>query len=512
VTAPGDELNGRYRLQERLGSGSMGSVWKAYDKELGRTVAVKELLAEHHGLEDTTRRRERVRREALALAKVEHPAIVSIHDLISVGRDKNPWIVMGYVRGHSLDKLIAGGQGSALDEQKTASIGLAVLQGLTACHAAGVYHRDVKPANIVVSEDGSVRLVDFGIARIVGETSLTEESKVLGTPEFLAPELLNDQPAGPGTDLWALGVTLYYAVHGRAPFRAETLGALMAAILAKSPPVPRGGGPLGTLILQMLSKEPAARPPVSLVAATLRAVASAGGPATWPYWLGLDPGPDGHRAGGAGLTGQDPVWWDGARPERVRDQGDTVPLAYSGRRFTELSGMPAVTAARTVATWSADKAAADLLILGATEAAKIINKCDDPVGGKLLTAMAADRPAQASRILGMLTADRTAGLLEQMSSEAAAAVLAVLPAANAARRLAGADNETVVGVLAEMDPGRAAPIVQAMDEGRAAAVLGRMPDPVIAAAILAQVNPATSRQALLSRLPGPFRALVVRHL
>ncbi len=252
----------------------MGSVWKAYDTRLERTVAAKELVSARGGGEDLDIRRERVRREALALAKVEHPAIVTIHDLIYEGPGQDPWIVMAYVCGRSLDSII--GDPQPLDERRVAGIGLAALQGLMACHEQDVYHRDVKPANIVLSDDGSVRLVDFGIARIVGKNPLTMDSNVIGTPEFLAPELFTDHQAGPATDLWALGVTLYYALEGRSPFRAETLPATIAAILSKNPPEPRTRGEVAALVLTMLRKHPAERPDAATVAAVLRRVASGG--------------------------------------------------------------------------------------------------------------------------------------------------------------------------------------------------------------------------------------------
>src|SRR6201986_1461053 len=147
----------------------MGSVWKAYDTRLERTVAAKELVSGRDGGEELEVRRERARREALALAKVEHPAIVTIHDLIYEGPGQDPWIVMAYVRGRSLESIIKDPRPP--DERKAAGIGLAVLHGLVACHEQDVYHRDVKPANIVLSDEGSVGLVDLGMARIVGDNA-----------------------------------------------------------------------------------------------------------------------------------------------------------------------------------------------------------------------------------------------------------------------------------------------------------------------------------------------------
>jgi Protein kinase domain len=466
-------LNERFRLQERLGQGSMGSVWKAYDTRLERTVAVKELLSGRDGGEDLAIRRERVRREALALAKVEHPAIVSVHDLIYEGPDRDPWIVMAYVRGRSLDSVIKGGQ---LDERRVAGIGAAVLHGLMACHERDVYHRDVKPANIVLSEDGPVRLVDFGIARIVGENALTTDSLMIGTPEFLAPELFTDHRPGPGTDLWALGVTLYCALDGRSPFRADTLPATVAAILGTNPDKPRRGGEVADLVLTMLHKHPAERPDAATVAAVLRRVAGGG------------------RAGrgrGAPPPGPEP-----ARP----------PL-----RITPLTGMTAVNAAKIVSDWPADRAVTGLLALGETGAARIISKCDDPVAGKLLSGIAAEQPARVRKILEMVTTERAGRLLDHMSSPAAAAALA-LPAPSGAVRLLGqASDLTAVGAVSEMTAPDAAGLVMAMGTERAVRLLGQAA-PAAAAGILRHVPAGEHRELLLSRLREPFRSLVAARL
>ena len=274
MTSPGELLNDRYQLVRQLGGGKMGTVWEAFDTELERTVAVKELTRGSFGDEDAATRRERVKREAIALAQVEHPVIVTVHDLISVGRAEAPWIVMGYVPGRPLSEIIAERKKEPLPEGKVAAIALAVLEGLRACHTSRVYHRDVKPANIVVGPDGSVHLVDFGIARIVGKVPLTADRNIVGTPQFLAPEVLDGEPAGPGTDLWALGVTLYYALTGQAPFWAETAWAMFAAVKTRNPPEPREGGPLASLVLQMLRKRPEDRPDAGTVAAILRGVAN----------------------------------------------------------------------------------------------------------------------------------------------------------------------------------------------------------------------------------------------
>ncbi len=486
-------LNGRYRLDARLGQGAMGSVWKAYDTRLERTVAAKELVSGRDGGEELGIRRERVRREALALAKVEHPAIVSVHDLIYEGPGQDPWIVMAYVRGQPLDLVIKEGQ--PLDERRVAGIGHAALQGLMACHEEHVYHRDVKPANIVLCENGAVRLVDFGIARIVGKNPLTVDSNVIGTPEFLAPELLTDHRPGPGTDLWALGVTLYCALEGRSPFRAETLPATIAAILSKNPAEPRTRGEVAALVLAMLRKHPAERPDAATVGAVLRRVANgvrgANGPAAARLAARSAPRPAPRAAPRA------------EPPAAAR-------AAPQAERFTPLDGMPALDAAKIVSDWPTDRAVTDLLSLGETAAAGIINRCADPVAGKLLSGIAAGKPARARKILEMVTTERAGRLLDQMSSLAAASALSLPSPTGAVRMLGHADDLTAAGVLLEMSAPSAAGLITAMDAERAAKLLGQAA-PVTVAAILRNV-PGDRRRLLLNQLTEPFRALVARHL
>jgi hypothetical protein len=520
-------LNHRYRLQERLGQGSMGSVWKAYDTRLERTVAAKELVSGRDGGEDLDVRRERVRREALALAKVEHPAIVTIHDLIYEGPGQDPWIVMAYVRGRSLDSILSGPR--PLDERKVASIGLAVLQGLVACHERDVYHRDVKPANIVLSDDGAVRLVDFGIARIVGKNPLTVDSNVIGTPEFLAPELLTDHQPGPATDLWALGVTLYCALEGRSPFRAETLPATIAAILSKNLAEPRTKGEVAALVLTMLRKYPAERPDAATVAAVLRRVAN-GGQYARPSWQAVRSargtqaarGPQGTRAAQAAeRAGQEANDGPSRRPASApgRPKNPARPTAAQSTparalrgslRLTPLSGMPVLEAAKIVSDWPTDRAVTDLIALAETPAARIINRCEDPVAGKLLSGIAAGEPARVRKILEMVTTERAGRLLDHMSSLAAASALSLPTPTGAVRVLGQADDLTATGVLLEMKAPSAAGLMMVMDTERAAKLLGQAA-PVTVADILRNV-PSGRRQALLNRLPEPFRSLVARHL
>jgi serine/threonine protein kinase len=510
TSAPVRVLGNRYQLKGRLGKGSMGSVWEAYDTVLDRRVAVKQLTAGWHDGEDLRIRRERVRREAMALARVEHPAVVSIHDLIY--HDDDPWIVMGYVSGMTLDQLIR--QGSPLGEQEVASIGVAVLHGLIACHLKNVYHRDVKPANIIKSDDGSVRLVDFGIAQIAGLDPLTEDSQILGTLDFLDPELFKGQHAGPATDLWALGVTLYWALEDRSPFGGKTQEATIAAILSKNPPEPRSQGELAALVLQMLNKRPSARPHPAAVRATLQSVAD-GRLAAPRLRPGLVHAPDpGVRTAPMSIPqshGQAATQWPDPWHRSSRRLGEAQP-AKPRRRLTPLSGLSDLAAAEIIAKWPTDRAVADLLAMDDNEAANIINRCGDAHAGRLLSAIAAEQPGLARKFLEMVTANRRGRLLNHMSSPAAASVLALLPVAAAVRALAKAHETTAVGVLSEMKSSSAASLVTAIaddDEERAVSVLGQAA-PVTVAGILKYVVPASRSQHLLTRLPVRFQQLVVK--
>jgi serine/threonine protein kinase len=491
-------LSGRYHLVEQLGKGAMGSVWKAYDERLERIVAVKELLVDGNSGEDPKVRRERVRREALALAAVEHPVIVAVHDLIYEGREKAPWIVMAHVSGKSLQWIAE--RSKRLNEREVARIGLAVLEGLRACHECSVYHRDVKPANIVRADNGSVCLVDFGVAWVPGKNSLTDESKVIGTPEYLAPELLNGGRPSQATDRWALAVTLYSILERRSPFHRETTAATFAAILAAPPPRPRHGDELGEILMRMLRKDPGDRPPVERIAADLRRIAAsapASGPARRTPPLPVTP-PYPRAAKSAAFPAK--------ASGQPGDSGRQAP------RTTPLGGRPALDAARIVSDWPTDRAAAELLTLDRSTAANILNLCENSIAGKLLSAIAVSRPDLAWSFLDMVPLKRAGQLLDEMSSHAAAVALAV-PAAKAALMvLACADELTIVGTLAHMAAPKAAAIVTALeDDQRAVRLLVRTANPVTVAGILRHV-PQPRRQVLLQMLPAGFSDLALQYL
>ncbi|MFI6690314.1 serine/threonine-protein kinase [Streptomyces sp. NPDC050433] len=263
-------LGGRYRLVSRLGHGGMGTVWLAHDEIVDRDVAVKEPRVPEHlgaGERDTVHRR--MRREASSAARIDHPAVVTMHDVVV--EDDKPWIVMELVRGQSLaDRLQEG----TLDPREAARIGLAVLNALNAAHEAGVLHRDVKPDNVLLGRGDRVVLSDFGIAQVEGQQGLTETGAFVGSPEFISPERVLGQRPGPESDLWSLGVVLYAAVEGMSPYRRSNIPATLQAVLSAEPQMPaRGSGAFGTIVMQLLRKDPAARPTAAEVRAVLESVA-----------------------------------------------------------------------------------------------------------------------------------------------------------------------------------------------------------------------------------------------
>lgn len=261
-------IGGRYRLAERIGSGGMGTVWRAVDELVERDVAVKEPRLPGDPQDAAHQRAyNRLQREARAAARVEHPAAVAIHDVVV--EDGLPWIVMELIRGESLHEVLQRG---ALPPAECARIGLAVVGALKAAHAKGIVHRDVKPANVLLGQHGRVVLTDFGIAHIQGEESITMSGEFVGSLEFIAPERMSGRGAGPAADLWSLGVCLYAAVEGWSPFRRTTLESTLAAILSGEPPEPKQAGPLGALIVRLLAKDPDVRPDADEVVAALEAV------------------------------------------------------------------------------------------------------------------------------------------------------------------------------------------------------------------------------------------------
>jgi serine/threonine protein kinase len=259
---------GRYRLLRQIGRGGMGIVWHARDEQLDRDVAIKEInaLARHQ----TPATIQRALREARACAQLNHPGIITVHDIVD--HDDRPWIVMELINGRSLAHIIR--EDGPLPEQRAAELARQVLRALQAVHGKGILHRDIKPANILLDGDRTV-LTDFGIALVPDGPALSETNQLIGSPEYLAPERIDGQPANPATDLWALGVTLYTTVHGKSPFARSDTPSTLAAVLAYDPAAPPEAPRLWPVIRGLLNKNPADRPTAEQVGQQLERVLTA---------------------------------------------------------------------------------------------------------------------------------------------------------------------------------------------------------------------------------------------
>jgi eukaryotic-like serine/threonine-protein kinase len=246
----------RYALAVPIGQGGMGVVWRAQDTLLGREVAIKEVrLPPTIPDSERSSMRARVLREARAAARLNHPGVVTLYDVIN--EQGHAFIVMELINAPTLAQVVA--QQGPLEPRRAARIGAQVAAALAAAHQAGIVHRDVKPANVMVLGD-SARLTDFGIARVKGDPKLTSTGLIVGSPAYMAPEQASGAAAGPEADLWGLGATLYYAVEGRPPFERDGQIAILTAVVNDAPRAPERAGELAPVIVALLSKDPAQRP------------------------------------------------------------------------------------------------------------------------------------------------------------------------------------------------------------------------------------------------------------
>ncbi|MEU2375317.1 serine/threonine-protein kinase [Streptomyces misionensis] len=249
-------LAGRYRLGDVLGRGGMGTVWRAEDETLGRTVAVKELRFPSNIDEDEKRRLiTRTLREAKAIARIRNNSAVTVFDVVD--EDDRPWIVMELVEGKSLAEVIR--EDGVLEPRRAAEVGLAVLDVLRSAHREGILHRDVKPSNVLIADDGRVVLTDFGIAQVEGDPSITSTGMLVGAPSYISPERARGHKPGPAADLWSLGGLLYAAVEGVPPYDKGSAIATLTAVMTEPLEEPKNAGPLRDVIYGLLSKDPAKR-------------------------------------------------------------------------------------------------------------------------------------------------------------------------------------------------------------------------------------------------------------
>lgn len=272
VTQTDRVVAGRYRLGARLGSGAMGIVWQAHDDRLHRTVAVKQLLLDPGLTEaqaDEAHRRSM--REGRIAARLSHPNAVTVYDVAE--HEGQPWLIMEYLPSRSLATVIS--EQGALPPEEVSRIGAHVAAALHAAHGAGIVHRDVKPANVLLGDDGTVKITDFGISRAVGDVTVTATGMLAGTPAYLAPEVAKGQEPTAASDVFSLGSTLYTAVEGHSPFGlGENTLALLYAVAAGKVDPPRQAGPLTALLMRLLRTEPAERPSMVEARDALAAVAA----------------------------------------------------------------------------------------------------------------------------------------------------------------------------------------------------------------------------------------------
>jgi serine/threonine protein kinase len=254
----GTVLARRYRLHSKVGHGGMGTVWHAHDEFLDRDVAVKEVRYPP-GLSESEREvlYARTLREARSAARLSHPGIVTVHDVVE--EDGRPWIVMALVKARSLQEIIDSD--GPLPAERVAEVGVQLLAALRVAHQAGVLHRDVKPSNVLLQNDSGAHavLTDFGIATMEGDATLTQTGMIMGSPAYIAPERVRGEKASPAADLWALGATLYAACEGHSPHDRSDAMAALSAVLTQDPPPPRNAGPLAPILLGLLVKDPARR-------------------------------------------------------------------------------------------------------------------------------------------------------------------------------------------------------------------------------------------------------------
>ncbi|MFF0478959.1 serine/threonine-protein kinase [Streptomyces sp. NPDC004284] len=267
-------IGGRYRLGERLGQGGMGVVRRATDELLGRPVAVK-TLALDSGADPAG-----VLREARSVAQVRHPHVIVVHDVVE--HEGHPALVMELVDGGSLaDRLAA--PGGALSPREAARLGLDLLDALCAAHAHGVLHRDVKPANVLLEKGtGRAVLTDFGIASLPGATTLSGTGVFIGTPEYTAPERMKGEAGGPASDLWSLGALLCAAATGASPFRRDSIGAVLHAIVYEEIRPSDRLGPLVPVVRGLLERDPDRRLAAPEARRMLAACAAGDGTADTP--------------------------------------------------------------------------------------------------------------------------------------------------------------------------------------------------------------------------------------
>jgi eukaryotic-like serine/threonine-protein kinase len=337
----------RYRLLDRVGSGGMGVVWEGRDERLERRVALKQL---HRQSGASTREAElanqRAMREARLTARLQHPHAVPVFD--AVEQDGQLWIVMPFIPAITLAAVLE--QGGPLQPDEAAKVGAEVASALAAAHAVGIVHRDVKPGNIFIAEDGAALISDFGIARALGDATLTSSGMIHGTPAYLSPEVARGSEANFASDVFSLGSTLYSALEGSPPFgTGDNTIALLHRVASGQFPPPQHSGPLTPVIMHMLSTDTHDRPSMSAVADALSRLATQGSSGEEALTLAAsDEGPKDEETTPAAYSGRDPRQASGPSPAAAPKSPAASAPASQAQRPTEPRRRRGLAAAVTV--------------------------------------------------------------------------------------------------------------------------------------------------------------------
>ncbi len=274
-------IGGRYRLERIVGKGAMGRVWAAHDEVLNRPVAIKEVdFPPGMPASEVDQIAQRTMREARAVASVSDPHVVTIFDLLSLPH--GPAIVMELLTARSLAEII--GTDGRMKDVEAATIGLSVSAGLLAAHAAGITHRDVKPGNVLICDDGRIKLTDFGIARSAGEQTITATGLLLGSPAYISPEVAAGRPANAQSDAWGLGALLFACVQGVPPFDSGTPLATLTSVVQDPVPPHPDSGRLSGVIRGLLVKDPTTRMSVGMAHQAMLRIASDSGHLVTHTW------------------------------------------------------------------------------------------------------------------------------------------------------------------------------------------------------------------------------------
>jgi eukaryotic-like serine/threonine-protein kinase len=340
----------RYRLLHRVGSGGMGVVWEGWDERLERRVGVKQLYRQSGAsANEAELANQRAMREARLTARLQHPNAVSVFD--AVEQDGQLWLIMQFVPSMTLAAVLE--EGGPLQPDEAAKLGAQVASALATAHAVGIVHRDVKPGNILIAENGTALISDFGIARALGDATLTSTGMIHGTPAYLAPEIARGSEANFASDVFSLGSTVYSALEGRPPFGTDdNTMALLHRVASGHFPPPQRSGALAPLIMHMLSIDTDARPSMGAVAESFAQLATPGRSGEEALAVGASEERSPREDGDLSLTKPGPATVrrprvpsptaqpDSAPPATAADQDQ--PLPGRGRRRTLAAAMAVV--------------------------------------------------------------------------------------------------------------------------------------------------------------------------